>query len=84
MFKGNFQIETSASSLDQSIVSDICVVFYGRLGHEELVGCMCAFRMAGYPRVVRTVHFPFALIYCYFISGVGHDPCRGDYSKGTV
>ena len=67
--------------MDKSTVLDTCIVFYGRLWHEELVGCMCAFRMVGCPRVMSTVHFQFALVYCYFVSGAVHDLCAGGCSK---
>ena len=34
-----------------------CVVLYGRLWQEALVGCGCAFRMADCPTVGSMVHF---------------------------
>ena len=70
--------------MNKSTVLDTCIVFYGRLGHEELAGCVCAFRTVGCPRVMSTVHFPFALIYCYLVSGAAHNLCTGGCSKGAM
>ena len=72
-------------SVNKSIVLDTCVVFYGRLWHEELVGCVCTFRTVGCPRVVSTVHVQFACLYCYFVwAAVVHDLYMGCFAKGIV
>ena len=70
--------------MNKSTVLDTCVVFYGRLWHEELVGCMCTFRTADCPRVMSTAQFPVALVYCYFVSGAVHNLCAGGCSKGAM
>ena len=67
--------------MDKSIVLDTCVVFCGRLWHEELVGCGCAFCTVGCPRVVGMVHVQFARLYCYFVCAVVHDLCVGSCSR---
>ena len=71
--------------MNKSIVLGIGVEFYGRLWPGELVGCGCACRMVGYPKVANTVHFRLAsLCYCFVLAAVGHDLFMDFSSKGVM
>ena len=71
--------------MNKSIVMDTCVVFYGRLWHEVLVGCRCAFRMVDCPRVVSTVHVQITRLYDYVVwAAVVQDLYVGYFAKAVV